>query len=65
MTALSRARLRDARTLDWVRRRAKGETCVQIGAAYGMDPRSISRATETVRKADAAESGEDIEGEYW
>ena len=58
-------RARDEELLDWVRRRAAGESCGSIARAAGSNPGIVIRATNVVRDADAAESGEDVTGAYW
>jgi hypothetical protein len=59
-------RTRDEEVLDWVTRRARGESCGSIARAYGVSRGQVVVATTNVMKADFAECGEVIwQGEYW
>jgi len=45
--------------------RVAGYSSYQIGRELGRTSTSIRTATERVRKADGAESGEDVQQAYW
>lgn len=45
--------------------RVAGQTTTAIAQAFGIDQQEVSRRTNEVREADAAESGEDVAGAYW
>lgn len=58
----------DRDVLDWVRRRAAGESSATIAARYGAHDAYVRVATNKVTKADLAESGEDrrdVARAYW
>lgn len=58
----------DRDVLDWVRRRAAGESSAAIAARCGAHDAYVRVATNKVRAADLAESGEDprqVERAYW
>jgi hypothetical protein len=55
----------DERVLTWLRLRCDGLSSPEIGARYGVTGERVRTATQRVREADAAESGEDVEEAYW
>lgn len=57
---------RDDELLLWmIECRVAGYSSYQIGRELGRTSTSIRTATERVRKADGAESGEDVQHAYW
>lgn len=48
-----------------LRQRCAGASSGQIGKALGRTSASVRVATDRIRKADAAESGEDVTQAYW
>ncbi len=58
-------RERDEELLEWIRRKIDGWTWGEIARAFGRSAVSVQNACFNVRKADAAESGEDVTGAYW
>jgi hypothetical protein len=55
----------DELLLDMLRLRTRGLTPTAIAAKFGLGVQYVSTATNRVRRADAAESGEDVAGAYW
>ena len=58
-------RLDDELALWMLRQRCAGMSSGRIGAALGRTSESIRVTTDRIRRADAAESGEDVHGAYW
>jgi len=56
---------RDEQLLDWIAWRVEGFTPSEIANHSNVGRGAVARATDLVRKSDAAESGESIEGAYW
>ncbi len=55
----------DERLLEWLRLRCEGIPLSLIAElSFGASPPQVSRETNRVRNADAAESGEDVEISY-
>ena len=48
-----------------VRNRANGFSAGEIGKAIGMKNTLVRTITNRIRDADAAESGECVDGHYW
>ena len=55
----------DELALWMLRQRCAGMSSVGIGAALGRTSESIRVTTDRIRRADAAEIGEDVHGAYW
>ena len=55
----------DELALGLLRLRCAGVSSGTIGAALGRTSASVRVTTDRIRRADAAESGEDVAGEYW
>ena len=61
-------RSRDEEVLDWIARRAAGESANGIAKVAGKASAVVVQATNQVRDADLAESGEDparVRRAYW
>ena len=60
------SRARDEQILDWVARRAAGESCYSIAEAAGVARGQVVAATSRVKDADFAHNGDTIfVGDYW
>jgi hypothetical protein len=59
------SRERDEQILDWLSRRASGESCASIARVDGTHSGIVVVATNNIRNADIAESGEPVLGAYW
>lgn len=55
----------DELALVMLRRRCAGISSTAIAAAIGRTGTSVRVTTDRIRRADAAESGEDVSGAYW
>lgn len=55
----------DELALVMLRRRCAGMSSTAIGDALGRTGASVRVTTDRIRRADAAESGEDVSGAYW
>lgn len=55
----------DDLALALLRLRCAGLSSGTIAAAIGRTSASVRVTTDRIRKADAAESGEDVHGAYW
>lgn len=58
----------DWQVLDWIKRRRAGETPKQIAVSCGVSLEVVRSATNRVRAADLAESGEapaKVNAGYW
>lgn len=65
MAAMS-SRQNDEQILDWIRMRVDGMSASEAARATGHEPRHVSSATNKIRAADIAESGEtDVALAYW
>lgn len=58
-------RERDDEVLEWIALRRRGVTTTRIARDYYTSTATVTQATNAVRDADAAESGEGTRGAYW
>lgn len=58
-------RAQDERLLRWIAARRRGVSAHAIAQAEGLSGSRVMGATNALRDADAAESGEDVRGAYW
>lgn len=65
MAATFVPRIEDDLALWMIQQRLTGASSAQIGRAIGRTSASVRVTTDRVKRADAAESGEDTTGFYW
>lgn len=58
-------RQQDELLLEWLRARTEGRTSGEIAEQYGTQSASIRIATNRIREADLAESGEPTASDYY
>lgn len=56
---------RDDRLLDWVKRRAWGETTPEIAEIWGVSEGFVRRETNAVKRADIEHVGPHAARSYW